>query len=69
MVYGATAREATDDLNVIFFDIGGVDFFDGVLVASDDEGWFVDIEEENVIGDVCFAKKIFFDGEVCLRVI
>jgi hypothetical protein len=53
----------------VFFNIGCVDFFGGVLVAADDDGRFVDVEKENVIGDIFAAKEVFFDGEVHLGVV
>ena len=53
----------------MFFDVGSVDFFSRVLVAADNDGRLIDIKKENVIGDVFATKKVFFDGEIHLRVI
>ena len=57
MINRTAARHAAHHVNAIFFHIALIDFFHRVLVAADDDGRFVDVEEQHwLVGKPVFNK-------------
>src|SRR5690625_2455177 len=64
MVYSATSRNSAHHMDSFFLYIFMVDFFQGVLISSDDDGRFIDIKYKIVGCLVKIAQCIFFQCKI-----
>ena len=64
MVNSPTTGQTANHMDVISFFLFLVDFLDGILVLTDDDGWFIDPKDKNLINIGQFFEGISFKGDI-----
>lgn len=69
MVDSSTTGEPSDHMDVVFFHVWVIDFFQCVLITPDNNGWCINVKKQNIAIDIQVTNQVFFDRQIDARII